>query len=162
MEDGMYDWSALWILTVGILYLLTEAWRSHCSCKTWVESYKIFVAIFSVHDWYQVYRIQPICNTLCISCLNSQFCHWELRHQQIRPTLITLDKRISSWPFLCRFAMLIFSYISLHCGWDKWKLSCVIYSLCWTVPLRQRKLHSNETDVWWQRWLWRLVERSQM
>ena len=52
LEYRMNGLMARWILTVDILYLLPEAWRSHLSGETWMESYQIVFVIYNVHDLY--------------------------------------------------------------------------------------------------------------
>ena len=53
----MKDLRARCVFTVGILYLLPEGRRSYWSCKEWMGSDKILVAICGVLDLYNYSRL---------------------------------------------------------------------------------------------------------
>ena len=53
----MKDLRARWVFTVVILYLLPEGRRSLWSCKKWVGSDEIVVAICCVLDLYNCSRL---------------------------------------------------------------------------------------------------------
>ena len=128
----MKDLRARWVFTVGILYLLPEGRRS---CKKWVGSGKILVAVFLTctiaPDWYQIAILQEIVYILFSFSL---FLTERFPHQQTRPNVITLFTNESwntnemflamckasnflrkynlCWPFLYRFIVLS-SHLSL-------------------------------------------------
>ena len=131
----MKDLRARWVFTVGILCLFPEGIRSYWSCKKWVGSDKIWVAICSVLDLYNCSRLvsgvqhvailQEIVHILFSLSL---FFTERFPNQQITPNVITLFANESwntnkmflsmcksfsflrkyniSWPFVYRFIVL--------------------------------------------------------
>ena len=137
----MKDLRARWVFTVGILYLLLEGRRSYWSCKKWVGSDKILVAICSVLELYNcsrlvsgVQHIVILHTKMYILFSFSLFLTERFPDQQTRPNVITrftneswntnkmflsmckalsfLGKYNLCWPFLCRFIVLS-SHLSL-------------------------------------------------
>ena len=70
----MNDLEARWVLTVGILYTISEGRRSYWSCKNWEGSEKFSLQFDLYHCSRlvsRVYRMQRSCRKLCISYLIS-------------------------------------------------------------------------------------------
>ena len=130
----MKDLKARCDFTVGILYLLPEGRRSYWSCKMWVGSDKILVAICSVLDLYNCSRLvsgvqhiailQEIVYILFSFCL---FLTERLPHQQSRPKVITLFTN-ESWNTNQMFLSMCKSLSFFR----KYNLSCIIH--CIIIP----------------------------
>ena len=87
----MKDLRARWVFTVGILYLLPEGRRS---CKKWVGSDQILVAICSVLDLYNE-ALVSLLQVIPIFCVSTcQLLSYPLQgpHMQIDEVLTLVER----------------------------------------------------------------------